>query len=75
MKAFNGALKKENDYLKSQESKLQRDVQHLEQYNQGQNREIAGIPEKPQEDIGSVVMNVLQKTDSGVRVEDVDITQ
>ena len=47
MKAFNGALTKENYCLKSQVTKLQRDVQHLEQYNRGQNLEIAGIPEKP----------------------------
>ena len=55
-------------------TKLQRDVQHLEKYNRGQNLEIAGIPEKPQEDIGSVVMTVLQKIDSDVRVEHIYIT-
>ena len=74
MKAFNGALKKENDTLKIQVTTLQRDVQHLEQHNRGQNLEIAGIPEKPQEDIGSVVMTVLKKIDSGVCDADVDIT-
>ena len=73
MKALNDALKQENDTLKSQVTKLQRDVQHLEQYNRGQNLEIVGIPEKPQEDTGSVVMTVLKKIDSGVCDGDVDI--
>ena len=40
-------MAEENYCLKSQVTKLQRDVQHLEQYNRGQNLEIAGIPEKP----------------------------
>ena len=74
LKDLNGALKKENNALKIEVTKLQRDVQHLERYNRGQNLEISGIPEKPDEDIRTVVTNVLRRVDGELRADDVDIS-
>ena len=73
VKASNDALKKENMSMKGQMTKLQAQINYLEQQNRGQNVEIAGIPETPQEDVGSVALSVLRKIDNSVKASDIDI--
>ena len=73
VQASNDALQKENDVLKAKVSKLELSVVQLEQYSRGQNIEIAGIPEKPNENVNDIVLNVLQKVSTNTKADDVDI--
>ena len=41
--------------------------------SRGQNIEIAGIPEKPNENVNDIVLNVLQKVSTNTKADDVDI--
>ena len=70
----NNELKKENTDLRVRVSKLESDVQNLEQYSRRQNLEIIGIPESQNENVGSITLKVLQHIDASVSADDVDVT-
>lgn len=70
----NNILKKEVSHLNNKVTKLETDLDSVEQYNRRNTLRITGIPEDPKENIDQTVAEVASAMNSNIKLSEIDST-